>query len=197
MPEPEQVAKEKPGGSQRAEPLFAHLYFVPRAINRPQAFVVRNLHGYFSSAPGWVLLTTRGRTTGLPREVLLPCVRAGRRVIVISTYGWRSNWIRNIRKNPAVEITWGGRKIAASARVVEDLEEKRELVSRHPFLPTAPFAALNLLARTVLRPLTAACLRLWVSPRPVVVITPLARAARDAKRVNPPPPATDKVAAPN
>jgi F420H(2)-dependent quinone reductase len=64
---------------------------------------VRLLRRYFERAPGWVLVTTRGRKTGLPREVLLPCERSADAIVVISTYGWRSNWIRNMRKDP---IAW-------------------------------------------------------------------------------------------
>ena len=55
---------------------------------------------YFERAPGWVLLTTTGRRTGLPREVLLPCERFPGALLLISTYGSRSDWIRNIRRNP-------------------------------------------------------------------------------------------------
>jgi deazaflavin-dependent oxidoreductase (nitroreductase family) len=114
----------------------------------------------------WVLLITRGRRTGLPREVLLPCIRTGSTVIVISTYGWRSDWIRNIRKTPEVQVTWGGRQVTGRAETVEELPRKRQLVTEHPFFPPASSALLNRLLRPILVPL----LRRWVTPRPVVVI---------------------------
>ncbi len=53
------------------KPFAAHLYFIPRALRRPQAALVRLPRRYFQVAPGWVLLTTTGRKTGLSREVLL------------------------------------------------------------------------------------------------------------------------------
>lgn len=74
------------------EPFAARLHFIPRALRGPQNTLVRLLRGYFERAPGWVLLTTRGRNTGLPREILLPCERSSEGLILISTYGWRSNW---------------------------------------------------------------------------------------------------------
>jgi hypothetical protein len=55
---------------------------------------------------------------------------------------------------------------------VDDLETKRRLVSAHPFFAPAPFEIVNLLHRTLLRPLTIAFLRWWVSNRPVVVVRP-------------------------
>ena len=152
------------------EPFAARLHFVPRALRGPHAALIRTLRGYFSRAPGWVLLTTRGRRTGLPREVLLPCARTDDEIVVISTYGTRSDWIRNIRKDPRVQVTAGGRSVPARAEIVEDVFHKRAIVTAHPFFPPAPFVALNALARTALRPPTVAFLRRWVTPRPVVVI---------------------------
>ena len=87
------------------EPFAAHLHFIARAVRHPQNALVRLFRRYFERAPGWVLLTTRGRKTGLPREVLLPCERTPDCLIMISTYGWRSNWVRNIQRDPNVTIT--------------------------------------------------------------------------------------------
>jgi deazaflavin-dependent oxidoreductase (nitroreductase family) len=137
-----------------------------------QAAVVRLFRQYFERAPGWVLLTTVGRRTGLPREVLLPCERFADGLIVISTYGWRSDWMRNIGRDPRVRVTCSGWVLHAEAEIVEDLTTKRALITAHLFFPPAPFAVLNFLHRTVLRPLSLPFLRWWVTRRPVVVIRP-------------------------
>ena len=150
----------------KPEPFAADLHFIPRTLARLQAAVVSLFQRTLEPSPNWVLLITRGRRTGLPREVLLPCIRTDNTVIVISTYGWRSDWIRNIRKTPEVRVTWGGRQLADRAEAVEDLPRKRQLVTEHPFFPPAPSALLNRLLWPVLVPL----LRRWVTPRPVVVI---------------------------
>jgi len=152
------------------EPLAARFHFVPRALRGAHAVLIATLRSYFSRAPGWVLLTTRGRRTGLPREVLLPCARTNGDIIVISTYGTRSDWFRNLRKDPQVEVTAGGRRVPGRAEIVEDVFHKRAIVSANPFFPAAPFRPLNALARTVLRRPSAATLRRWVTHRPVVVI---------------------------
>lgn len=159
-------------GAMAQEPLAAHLHFIPRALRRPQNALVRLLRRYFEHAPGWVLLTTRGRKTGLPRQVLLPCERTPECLIVISTYGWRSNWIRNIEHDANVTITAAGWVLSGYAELVEEFERKTHLVSEHPFFPPAPFAPIHAVLRTLLRPLLVMLLRRWVRPRPLVVIHP-------------------------
>ena len=156
------------------EPLAAYLHFIPRALRRPQNGLVRVFRRYFEQAPGWVLLTTRGRKTGLPREVLLPCERTPEGLMVISTYGWRSNWVRNIQQDANVTVTTGGWVLSGHAELVETLDAKIRLVTAYPFFPAAPFAPLHAVLRTVLRPLLVLLLRLWVRPRPLVVVHPIA-----------------------
>ncbi len=152
------------------EPFAARLHFLPRAIRRLQGAIVRSFRRYFEQAPGWVLLTTTGRRTGLPREVLLPCERTRDTLIVISTYADRSDWMRNIRHDPRVRVTCAGWVLPARADIADDLDAKRAIVSAHPFFAPFPFAVLNLIHRTVLRRPTVAFLRWWVRLRPVVVI---------------------------
>jgi len=130
------------------------------------------LRGYFERAPGWVLLTTRGRKSGLPREVLLPCERWPEGLLLISTYGWRSHWIRNLEREPRVQVTCGGWVLSGRAEIVEDLDSKRALVRAHPFFPAAPFAVVHVVLRTLLRPLLVWLLSIWVAPRPVVLVRP-------------------------
>jgi len=141
---------------------------------------VRLFRHYLERAPGWVLLTTTGRKTGLPREVLLPCERSPEAVIVISTYGWRSHWIRNLKRDPRVRITAGGWVLCGRAEVIEDLERKHAIVEADPFFPPAPFAVVHAVLRTLLRPLLIVFLRRWVSPRPIVLIRPEAIASPES-----------------
>src|SRR6185436_11903886 len=86
----------KPLGDRRValvtsgtEPFAARLHFITRFTSRVQTVLVGLLRRYFVRAPSWVLLTTRGRRTGLPREVLLPCERFEGGGLVISTYDRR------------------------------------------------------------------------------------------------------------
>ncbi len=157
--------------TKRVEPFAARLHFIPRRIRRVQAALVNSQRDYFSRAPGWVLLTTTGRRTGLPRETLLPCGRSGNHVFLISSYGWQSDWIRNLRKNPKVKVTCDGVVVSGHAKMIEDLDDKTRIVSEHPFVPFAPFELVQTVALTAaMRPLLVAFLRRWVASRPVVVI---------------------------
>jgi deazaflavin-dependent oxidoreductase (nitroreductase family) len=159
------------GTPRDPEPFAARLHFIPRRIVRPlQAAIVRAFRGYFERAPGWMLLTTRGRRTGLPREVLLPCVRTPDAIMTVSTYGTRSDWFRNLRKDPAVRVTGDGRAVRARAEIVTDLARKRALVTAHPFFAPAPFAIVHAVVLTFFRPMLVALLRRWVTVRPVVVL---------------------------
>ena len=154
----------------RSEPFTARLHFLPRLIRPIQSAIVRAFRAYFERAPGWMLLTTRGRKSGLPREVLLPCVRTPSAIITISTYGMRSDWIRNLSKDPGVSVTRAGQVVGARAEIVEEVARKRDLVTAHPFVPAAPFAIVHAVVLTVFRPLLVVFLRRWVTPRPVVVL---------------------------
>jgi deazaflavin-dependent oxidoreductase (nitroreductase family) len=158
--------------SMPREPFAARLYFIPMALRGPQNALVAILRRYFERAPGWVLLTTRGRKTGLPREVLLPCERSPESLIIISTYGWRSHWLRNIQHDSEVQVSCAGWIVSGQAEVIECLEAKRSLVRAHPFFPPAPFAILHAVLRTLLRPVLVQLLRIWVAPRPMVIIRP-------------------------
>ena len=162
----------EPAEFMEREPFAARLHFIPVAIRWPQAALVKLFRRYFERAPGWVLLTTTGRKTGLAREVLLPCERSRDALIVISTYGWRSHWIRNLKRDPRVRITVGGWLVSGRAEVIEELARKHAIVSENPFFPAAPFAIVHAVLRTLLRPLLVRGLRRWVSPRPIVVIRP-------------------------
>jgi hypothetical protein len=102
--------------------------------------------------------------------VLLPCARDGTRVLVISTYGRRSAWVRNLEACPDVGLTSYGETVAGRAEVVDDVARKHALAAELPFVPLAPVGFAHSLARGALRGPTVAWLKRWVTPRPVVLI---------------------------
>lgn len=107
----------------------------------------------------------------MPRETLLPCVRSDNHIYLISTYGWQSDWIRNLRKNPKVKVTCNGEVVAGHGKMIEKLDDKIRIVSEHPFFAPAPFELVNAVALSpAMRPLLVAFLRRWVASRPVVAI---------------------------
>lgn len=152
------------------EPWTAFLHPFARSLRRPQQALVAGLRRGFERSPHWVLLTTRGRKSGLPREVMLPCGRSREGVIVISTYGERAHWLRNLEADPHVRFTARGAVLDGVAEVVRDVARRREIVERDPFVPLVPVAFAQALARGALRGPVQAWLRGWVATRPVVVI---------------------------
>ncbi|HEY0584000.1 MAG TPA: nitroreductase family deazaflavin-dependent oxidoreductase [Chloroflexota bacterium] len=75
-----------------------------------------------------LLLTTRGRKTGLPRTGAVSFMPVGERYVIFSGWGVASSWYRNIRANPEVMLTVGRRRMRGTARVVSDPEERRRLM---------------------------------------------------------------------
>lgn len=77
-----------------------------------------------------LLLTTRGRRSGLPRTVGVSFMPVDDHFVVFSGWGIDSNWYRNVRADPAVRVKVGTREMAATARLVEDPERRRQLMLR-------------------------------------------------------------------
>jgi len=80
---------------------------------------------------GWVLgsrvlmLEHRGRNSGLPRYVCLEIVErpAPDRLVIVSGFGARAEWYRNLKATPACFVSTGAlRRAPASARFLDDAE---------------------------------------------------------------------------
>lgn len=69
--------------------------------------------------PQFLYLTTRGRKTGLPREIEIWFVTHGR-FYVLAERGRRAQWVKNVLAHPHVRVRVGGREFAATARVLEE-----------------------------------------------------------------------------
>lgn len=80
-----------------------------------------------------VELTTTGRKTGAPRTVMLTSpVHDDDQVVLVASYGGddrHPQWFLNLRDNPKVELTMGGKKRPMQARVATS-DEKAELWPR-------------------------------------------------------------------
>ncbi len=68
-------------------------------------------------------LTTTGRTTGNPHTIEIWFGTEGGRLYLLSGGGDRSDWVRNIRVHPGVEVRLGDRTYAATGRIVTDADE--------------------------------------------------------------------------
>jgi deazaflavin-dependent oxidoreductase (nitroreductase family) len=68
-------------------------------------------------------LTTIGRVSGEPREIEIWFGLDGATVYLLSGGGDRSNWVRNLRRDPAVTVRIAGTIWPGRARIVEDADE--------------------------------------------------------------------------
>ena len=64
-------------------------------------------------------LTTKGRRTGLPREIEIWFVTHCDRFYLFAETGEAAAWVKNIRHNPEVAVRIGEQRVAATARVLD------------------------------------------------------------------------------
>ena len=85
------------------------------------------------SEPTYLYLTTRGRRTGLPREIEIWFTRFEGRFYVIAEHRERALWVQNLRVDPRAGVRVGQRRFRARARMVDARKEPglaREIRSR-------------------------------------------------------------------
>ncbi len=70
-----------------------------------------------------MVLTTWGRKSGLPRHTPIEYRVHGSKIYVISAWGSRPNWYRNLVAQPVVRVRQGRRTFSAQAQVVDDPSE--------------------------------------------------------------------------
>jgi deazaflavin-dependent oxidoreductase (nitroreductase family) len=68
-------------------------------------------------------LTTTGRGSGRPHTIEIWFARHGARVYLLSGGGERSDWVKNLQQEPAVQVRIGTRWFTGRARVVDAAEE--------------------------------------------------------------------------
>ena len=69
-----------------------------------------------------LLLTTKGRVTGKPRVTPLQYERVDSSIVMGSSRGLKSDWVRNILADSRVEIRIGWNRWKGEAEVVDDLD---------------------------------------------------------------------------
>lgn len=79
--------------------------------------------GWLAGAAKIMVLTTRGRTSGLTRHSAIEFRRHGKKIYVVSAWGKRPDWYKNLVANPLVSLKVGQQSITAQATTVEDPAE--------------------------------------------------------------------------
>ena len=93
------------------------------------------------SAESFCYLTTVGRITGRPHEIEIwfSLVPETRTLYMLAGGGDRSDWVKNLRREPAVTVRIAGERLKGTARVVEEAEEdglaRRLLVEKYERSP--------------------------------------------------------------
>lgn len=75
------------------------------------------------SEPTNLYLTTRGRRTGLPREIEIWFTRFEGRFYVIAEHGERARWVQNLRADSRAGVRVGQRRFRVRARIVDRRKE--------------------------------------------------------------------------
>ena len=122
-----------------------------------------------------LLLTTRGRKSGLPRITPLVYEELDNVIVVASARGHAADWLRNVMANPKVSVRVGRRQFNAVAEVTCDSERIADYLQRQIERNPAMFGAILRAEGLSSEPGRADLVR-FAPKRPMVTI----RATKDA-----------------
>ncbi|MEU5093955.1 nitroreductase/quinone reductase family protein [Streptomyces sp. NPDC020996] len=80
----------------------------------------RRLNAVMRRMPGQTLLETTGRASGLPRRTPVGGRRVGDAFWLVSEFGERSQYVRNIKADPRVRVRVRGRWHTGTAHLLPD-----------------------------------------------------------------------------
>ncbi|MFC2055505.1 nitroreductase family deazaflavin-dependent oxidoreductase [Chloroflexota bacterium] len=106
-----------------------------RALN-PKIMQINSSRSFFKRRV--LILTTKGRKSGLPRKTPLQYELENNAVYVASARGCQADWVRNILANPNIEIELDNIHFHALAQVITDSTKICEFLEmrlkRHPLM---------------------------------------------------------------
>jgi deazaflavin-dependent oxidoreductase (nitroreductase family) len=108
---------------------FTVVTFVQKRLFNP---VVRPLLEHGVRIPGYALLETTGRKSGLPRRTPVGDGLEGSTFWIVSEHGRRSSYVRNVEADPRVRIRVRGRWRTGTAHPLpdDDTRERQRLLGR-------------------------------------------------------------------
>ncbi|GGS50551.1 MULTISPECIES: nitroreductase/quinone reductase family protein [Streptomyces] len=95
-----------------------------RLVTRFQRYVANPIN---RRLPFQTLLETTGRTSGLPRRTPVGGRRTGNSFWLVSEFGLRSQYVRNIQADPAVRVRIAGRWHHGTAHLLPDDDARARL----------------------------------------------------------------------
>ncbi|MFD6992999.1 nitroreductase/quinone reductase family protein [Streptomyces sp. NPDC059943] len=99
-----------------------------------------------SRMPGQILLETTGRTSGLPRRTPVGGSRVGQEFWLVSEYGDKSQYVRNILADPRVRVRIKGTWHTGTAHPMPQDDPRARLRT----LPTGNSAVVRLMGTNLL-----------------------------------------------
>ncbi|WP_328872070.1 nitroreductase family deazaflavin-dependent oxidoreductase [Streptomyces sp. NBC_00287] len=118
---------------------------IERKYRAARAFQ-RRLNAVMRRLPNHTLLETTGRTSGLPRRTPVGGRRVGDSFWLVSEFGERSQYVRNIRVDPKVRVRIHGRWHEGTAHLLPDDDP----VARLRTLPRFNSAAVRMIGAQLL-----------------------------------------------
>lgn len=124
---------------------------LPRGVGRllfrtPIYFYRMGLGGLLNSVH-IMILVTRGRKSGLPRYTPVEYRQHGSKIYIISGWGERAEWVRNLTVTPSVTAQQGGDSMSACAEIVTNEGEALRVLHlfrrRGPSIYDAIFARIT------------------------------------------------------
>ncbi|WP_405675466.1 nitroreductase family deazaflavin-dependent oxidoreductase [Streptomyces sp. NBC_01511] len=110
------------------------------------AFQRRIANPLSSRMPGQILLETTGRRSGLPRRTPVGGSRVGQEFWLVSEYGDKSHYVRNIQADPRVRVRIKGTWHTGTAHPMPEDDPRARLKS----LPTGNSAVVRLMGTNLL-----------------------------------------------
>ncbi|MAS36593.1 MAG: hypothetical protein CL610_21490 [Anaerolineaceae bacterium] len=108
-----------------------------RSLVRLPIWLYRLGFGWLMGRLGLMVLTTWGRNSGLPRHTAIEYRVHGSKIYIVSAWGRRPNWYRNLIEQPVVRVRMGGRVCSGRAEVISDAGEALRVL--YLFRKRAPF----------------------------------------------------------
>ncbi len=77
--------------------------------------------------PGQMIIETTGRKSGVPRQTPIGGRRTGREFWIVSEFGEKSQYVRNIQADPRVRVRIKGRWHTGTAQLLPDDDARARL----------------------------------------------------------------------
>ena len=86
----------------------------------------------------FIYVTTTGRVTGKPREIEIWFVESGDNLYILAEHFLKTQWVRNIVRNPRIRVRMGESERGGTARILNreadsDAWEKAQQLAREKY----------------------------------------------------------------